>query len=69
MMGHNIHFKGVMWKNIIKLSLLPLHIWSTDDCVCVWGGGGVEGEREGQLGAKFALFANLCIFIYINVYI
>ena len=29
MMGHNIHFEGVIWKIIPKLSLLPLLIWST----------------------------------------
>ena len=29
MKGHNICFKGVMWKIIPKLSLVPLLIWST----------------------------------------
>ena len=29
MMGHYIHFKGVPWKIIPELSLLPLLIWST----------------------------------------
>ena len=29
MMGRNIHFKGIIWKIIVKLSLLPLLIWST----------------------------------------
>ena len=29
MMGYNIHFKGVIWKIIPKLSLLPLLILST----------------------------------------
>ena len=28
-MGHNIHFKGVIWKVILKLSLLLLLIWRT----------------------------------------
>ena len=28
MMGHSICFKGVIWKIIPKLSLLPLLIWS-----------------------------------------
>ena len=28
MMGHNIHFKGVIWKIICKVSFLPLRIWS-----------------------------------------
>ena len=30
MMGHNIYFKGVIWKFIPKLSLLPHLIWSSD---------------------------------------
>ena len=30
MMGHNICFKGVIWKIILKFFLLPLLIWSTD---------------------------------------
>ena len=30
MMGHNISFKGVIWKLTHKLSLLPLVIWSTE---------------------------------------
>ena len=30
MMGHNIHFKGGIWKIISKLSFLPLLIWNTD---------------------------------------
>ena len=30
MTGHNICFKGVIWKIIPKLSLLPLLSWSTD---------------------------------------
>ena len=30
MMGHNICFKGAIWKIIPKLPLLPLLIWSTD---------------------------------------
>ena len=29
MMGHNIGFKGVIYKLIAKLSLIPLLIWST----------------------------------------
>ena len=29
MRGQNVHFKGVLWKIIPKLSLLPLLIWST----------------------------------------
>ena len=29
MMGHNIHFKALIWKIIPKLSPLPLLIWST----------------------------------------
>ena len=29
MMSHNILLKGIMWKIIPKLSLLPLLIWST----------------------------------------
>ena len=29
MMGRNISFKGVIWKIIPKLSLLPLLNWST----------------------------------------
>ena len=33
MMGHNICFKGVIWKIIPTLSLLPLLIWSTKDVV------------------------------------
>ena len=32
MMGHKIRFKGVIWKIIPKLSLLPLLIWSTELC-------------------------------------
>ena len=28
-MGHNIRFKGVIWKIIFKLSILPRLIWST----------------------------------------
>ena len=31
--GHNIHFKVVLWKIIPKLSLLPLLIWSTVEVV------------------------------------
>ena len=31
MMGHNICFVGVIWKNIPKLSLSSLLIWNTDD--------------------------------------
>ena len=34
MRGHNICFKGVIWKIISKLSLLPLLIWSTDAPSC-----------------------------------
>ena len=34
MMGHNIHFKGVIWKIIPKLSLLPHLIW-TNDLLCM----------------------------------
>ena len=30
MMGRNIRLKGVIWKIISKLSLLPQLIWSTD---------------------------------------
>ena len=30
MMGHNIGFKGIIWKIIPKLSCLPLLILSTD---------------------------------------
>ena len=30
MMSHNICFKGVMWKIIPMLSLLPLLIWNTE---------------------------------------
>ena len=33
MMGHNMHFKGVIGKIIHKLSLLPLLIWSTVQCL------------------------------------
>ena len=29
-MGHNIHFKGVLWKIIPKLSLLLILIWSAE---------------------------------------
>ena len=29
MTGHNIHFIGVKWTIILKLSLLPLLYWST----------------------------------------
>ena len=29
-MGHNIYFKGGIWKTIPKLFFLPLLIWSTD---------------------------------------
>ena len=35
MMGHNIHFKGVIWKIIPKLSLLPLLIWDTGECLII----------------------------------
>ena len=31
MTGHNICFKGVIWKIIPKLTLLPLLIWSTEN--------------------------------------
>ena len=33
MIGHNKCFKGVIWKIIPKLSLLPLLIWSTESSV------------------------------------
>ena len=29
MMGHNICFKGIIWKIIPNLSLLPILTWST----------------------------------------
>ena len=36
MKGHNIYFKGVIWKIILKLSLLLLLIYSTDmSCVLI----------------------------------
>ena len=30
MMDHSMYFKGVIWKIIPKLSLLPLPMWSTE---------------------------------------
>ena len=36
MMGHNICFKGVIWKIIPKLSLLPLLIWTTGNSCGSW---------------------------------
>ena len=33
MRGHNICFNVVVWKNVLKLFLLPLLIWSTEDTV------------------------------------
>ena len=36
MMGHNIRFKGVIWKIIPILSLLPLLSWSTGILTVLW---------------------------------
>ena len=35
MISRNIRFKGVIWKIIPKLSLLPLLIWSTSTSVLI----------------------------------
>ena len=48
MMGRNIHFKGVIWKIIPKLSLLPLLIWSivgTQNSKTSWSFGRSECNR------------------------
>ena len=36
MMGHNISFKGLIWKLIPKLFLLPFLILSTGTCINSW---------------------------------
>ena len=35
MMGHNIPFKGVLWKNIHILSCLSFLIWNSDFVIVI----------------------------------
>ena len=60
MMGHNIHFKGVIWKIIPKLFLLPLLIFSTGaiqiSCHNIWFFGNNKKNTEKSLcGAEETL--------------
>ena len=57
MMGHNICFKGVIWKIIPKLSHLPLLIWSTDE---------IKGAKERLLNTSHGIY--VYILAHLNKY-
>ena len=56
MMGHNICFKGVIWKIIPGLSFLPLLIWSTVNCHCVCVLFHLRGNLSSMMCVVLSLF-------------
>ena len=51
MMGHNMHFKGEIFKIIPKLSLLPLLIWGIKtSLLCLGAGCHTARENSNDFG-------------------
>ena len=61
MMGHYICFKGVVWKLIPKLFVLPLLIWSTDKPLLVWLIADIIAKNYDDDSPCFLMFDSLFI--------
>ena len=64
MMGHNIGFKGGMLKIILKLSLLPLLIWST---ASFFGALSVENQQNTFQPSSYLELPSKWCYLYVKL--